>query len=202
MYRKCQNIAYKSVPDGAAVNHYGMTALELMIVIAILGILTGIAASAYSSYRVSEYDAEAIATLNELYAQSTQAMAEWGVGDNGIASGCRAAVNCNGDAGGSEGIFCSANEDARFANTMISLPQGVHHWRYQLCFGHIDADNDVEGFLISAHRRTGNGNEERTIVYGTGIETPIIEADTTDRDQNLIIPEGAQLVESWSPQFL
>lgn len=180
----------------------GMTVVELMMVIAILGILTSIAVSAYSSYRVSEYDNEAIATLNDLYAQATKYVAEWGVGGtDGIPGECFGPASCNTQAGKSVAESCA--QATAFDKSGIVLPAGVHHWRYQLCFGYVDNTNRVEGFLVSAHRLAGSNDAQRVILYGTGIETPIIVENMNGNTLNKFVPEGAQLTpDNWDNDFL
>lgn len=187
----CKTCPRNDRKKSAVIVRLGMTVVELMMVLAILGILTSIAVSAYSSYRVSEYDNEAIATLNDLYAQATQSIAEWGVGEDegGIQAQCFV-INCNANAGRFDPGYC---DDFFGGRSNVRLPAATHHWTYQLCFGYIDVVNRVEGFLISAHRITDGDDERRVILYGTGIESPIVESDVTGRNINDILPEGARL---------
>jgi prepilin-type N-terminal cleavage/methylation domain-containing protein len=197
----CKTCPRNDRKKSAVIVRLGMTVVELMMVLAILGILTSIAVSAYSSYRVSEYDNEAIATLNDLYAQATQSIAEWGVGEGGIQRDCYTVV-CNTSAW-RNASHCGGRFLKGTSFTNVSLPTELHHWTYQLCFGFIDATNQVEGFLISAHRISGNNEAERVIVFGTGIEVPIIEADTNGMSSENILPQGAILEDNlWDPDAL
>ena len=196
MSKKCQMMRLKSVPSGTKFNRLGMTAVELMLVVTILGILTTIAVSTYRAYTVSQYDAEAMATLNDLYAQSTQFLAEWGVGDNGITRGCFS-FGCN-TIGSTAGYSCAPaegnNDTLKTTNitTNITLAPGVHHWFYQICFGFVDEVNQVEGFIVTARRPVDNG-EIRAILFGTGIETPLVEPNGGSSNLAQLLPNGAQL---------
>lgn len=200
----CKTCPGNDRKKGAVIVRLGMTVVELMMVIAILGILTSIAVSAYSSYRVSEYDNEAIATLNDLYAQATKYVAEWGVGGtDGIPIGCIGPASCNAKAGKSVAESCEQATAFNIDKSGIVLPAGVHHWRYQLCFGYVDNTNKVEGFLVSAHRLAGSNDAQRVILYGTGIETPIIVENMNGNTLNKFVPEGAQLThDKWDNDFL
>lgn len=163
----------------------GFSMVELIAVICILSILATIAIIAYTRSRDSQYDEEALATINDLYMQANELITKWGVNNSNTATGYLLPAKCfakNPSNGGlnDEGKKMNGDGDG-VSNDWTRyglIVSGPHHWTYRICFGHFPTTgsdpNAPEGFLITAHRKIGN--KERVIVYGSGISEPIINA--------------------------
>ena len=171
------------------VGHRGFTLIELVAVISVLSILASIAVVVYREYRKSQYDAEALANLTDLYAQASRLVSAWGISENAsnthaITKGCLG-FNPANLADNATAQFNSAA--ANWSKYRLTLMDGPQHWSYNVCFSYLDStvggESGIEGFLISASRL--DGDSERVILYGTGIQTPIVDAKD--------IPTGATL---------
>lgn len=170
----------------------GFTLLELCVVIAILSILATLAVLNYSKHRVDEYDQEALADIHSIYQQASQALSDWSIAsasdDFHISQGCVGSTTTL-DFIEEHSVYYKdqntpphENEDNWIRNA-IELPDGLHHWRYNVCFGWVDVivgSNHVPipSFIIAASRFTGNEingeREVRYILHGSGIDSPII----------------------------
>ncbi|MBO4351790.1 MAG: prepilin-type N-terminal cleavage/methylation domain-containing protein [Proteobacteria bacterium] len=154
----------------------GFTLVELVIVICILSILATIAVLVYTQSKVSQYDEEAIANLSDLYMQSNELITTWGVGTNTnyeIPVGCLP-VNPP-DTSMTSGSGQMATNTGNWQTLGLIIP-GLHRWQYQICFGHFPSTGTTkpEGFVLVAHKSIDG--KDRFIVYGSGIESPIVDA--------------------------
>ena len=162
----------------------GFSMVELIAVLCILSILATIAVIAYTRARDSEYDEEALATVNDLYMQANELITKWGVNStvtpNGylLPAGCFAQNPTNGGKDKAERMDGDGDGVNNNWTKYGLIVPGLHHWTYRICFGHFpivgSESNPPEGFLITAHRKVNN--QERVIVYGSGISEPIVNA--------------------------
>ena len=175
-----------SLQEAAEVDGAGlMTVFWKILLPTCTPILATIAIIAYTRSRDSQYDEEALATINDLYMQANELITKWGVNNNNTATGYLLPAKCfakNPSNGGlnDEGKKMNGDGDG-VSNDWTRyglIVSGPHHWTYRICFGHFPTTgsdpNAPEGFLITAHRKIGN--KERVIVYGSGISEPIINA--------------------------
>ncbi len=170
----------------------GFTLIELCIVIAILGVLASIAAVSYQRFRITEYDTEATATLYDLNGRASQLVSDWGISDEEdndfkLKAECLGAnpVAAAPVLGGVEGAGAAMQANTKWDNLNMRI-EGVHHWRYNVCFGFLKGTADVEGYLLGATREVSG--ETRVVLFGSGITSPTIST----RDI-IEFPEGAEL---------
>lgn len=147
----------------------GFTLVELMVTIAIISVLTTVAVTEYRKATLTEYDAEAYATLDDFYKQLQRLVNDWGIADDTAGDAYRLPRNCvTGEWFGSGTI---PDRDGTFG---LEIPKEKHHWAYQICvdkFGGAGATDTDVGFTISAHRTVAGG--QRVIVMGSNLPAPI-----------------------------
>ena len=150
----------------------GFTLVELMVTIAILSILTTVAVTEYRKATLTEYDAEAYATLDDFYKQLQRIVSDWGIADDDSDDGYRLPRGCK--KGKWYDIAPKDMPKPQTAMFGLEVPKEKHHWTYQVCVGKFGGsgatDSDV-GFTISAHRSVAGG--QRVIVMGSNLPAPV-----------------------------
>lgn len=149
----------------------GFTLVELMVTIAIISVLTTVAVTEYRKATLTEYDAEAYATLDDFYKQLQRLVNDWGIADDAAGDAYRLPRACV------TGVWHNMDLDAAPPpeNTFgLEIPVEKHHWTYQICvnrFGGAGTTDTDAGFTISAHRSVAGG--QRVIVMGSNLPSPI-----------------------------
>lgn len=162
-------------------HHKGFTLIELMAVIVILSILATAAVVAYRFARIQQYDSEAIADINDIYAQAFRVIGDYGVRTPGGPRDLAGAITA--------GCY-SVNQDPNPATIGITFPTS-RHWIYELCIGksNDDATDSPDAFFVLAHRAhtaAFAGLNDRCILLSSAISSPVVDMGTS-------LPDVAQL---------
>ena len=151
----------------------GFTLIELVVVVCIIAILVSLGIGIYRRATLTQYDTEAVATLNHFYVQISRKVNDWGISSEsdsvGLTPGCEVVDMRNGTP-----IILPSGRNYQL-DIDSSLP---NHWVYQICVGFLDADPTSEAYILSAHREIASG-EYRIILMSSSLQDPVLGASET-----------------------
>jgi type IV pilus assembly protein PilA len=131
------------------IKQNGFTLIELMIVVAIIGILAAVAIPAYQQYVANSYGASAMKVTSS-FASEAQACIQTGVGCDDL----------NNSVGNLTGLTLSVASAAINASFMLSFDNGACQ---------VSADIGTDGGLIYSAASTGAGATNPQCEQGAGL---------------------------------
>lgn len=156
-------------------NQNGFSLVELMVVVAIIGILAAIAIPNYQKFQARSKQTEARTQLSGIYASETSFVAEWGYGSANLAQigydvdGSNMLYNCGWNNGQTAGTTNNVNQLTRAVGLYRGpLPTDIDQVStFQLNSGAIGATvNEWDGTNWKTNRATQDSHLEITDAQG------------------------------------